>query len=158
MAAPLARDRRYGKHSFLGPLKDEPCGVLVRLRCDRVIYGAPAPYLEISRPCVYREGFAFKEPQTLGAADAEFSRGRPLGTGALVTLESQACPTRCPYTIQRNPGGRHIWNALSPPIPVDWLSATFPSAARGPESCRSMVLIRLALVGRAQYPLPQYLY
>jgi hypothetical protein len=64
-------DGRYGNHRFLGPLKDEPCGVLVRLRCDRVLYGVPAPYRGMGRPCVHGERFAFKEPETWGAADAE---------------------------------------------------------------------------------------
>lgn len=37
----IIADARYGNHRFLAPLRDEPCGVLVRLRRDRVLYGAP---------------------------------------------------------------------------------------------------------------------
>jgi hypothetical protein len=39
----IAADAKYGNHRFLGPLKDEPCGKVVRMRCDRVLYGAPGP-------------------------------------------------------------------------------------------------------------------
>jgi len=34
----IVGDGKYGNHRFLGPLKDEPCGVMVRLRRDRVLY------------------------------------------------------------------------------------------------------------------------
>jgi hypothetical protein len=64
-------DGKYGNHRFLGPLKDDPCGALVRLRCDRVLYGAPGPYSGKGRPRVHGDRFAFKEPETWGTPDAE---------------------------------------------------------------------------------------
>jgi hypothetical protein len=64
-------DGKYGNHHFLGALKDEPCGVLVRLRRDRVLYGPPGPYGGRGRPCVHGERFAFKEPETWGLPDAD---------------------------------------------------------------------------------------
>jgi hypothetical protein len=64
-------DGKYGNQHFLRALKDEPCGTLVRLRCDRVLYGAPGPYSGKGRPRVHGERFAFQEPATWGAADAE---------------------------------------------------------------------------------------
>ena len=67
----IVGDCKYGNHKFLGPLKDEPCGALVRLRCDRVLYGEPGPYSGFGRPRVHGDRFAFKEPETWGAPDAE---------------------------------------------------------------------------------------
>ena len=67
----IVGDCKYGNHKFLGPLKDEPCGTLVRLRCDRVLYGEPGPYSGFGRPRVHGDRFAFKEPETWGEPDAE---------------------------------------------------------------------------------------
>lgn len=67
----IVGDGKYGNHHFLGALKDEPCGALVRLRCDRVLYGPPGPYGGRGRPRVHGERFAFKEPETWGVPDAE---------------------------------------------------------------------------------------
>lgn len=67
----IVGDGKYGNHRFLGPLKDEPCGALVRLRCDRVLRGEPGPYVGKGRPRVHGDRFAFKEPETWGDPDAE---------------------------------------------------------------------------------------
>ena len=66
----IVGDGKYGNHKFLGPLKDEPCGALVRLRRDRVLYGEPGPYRGRGRPRVHGHRFAFKEPATWGEPDA----------------------------------------------------------------------------------------
>ena len=67
----IVADGKYGNHRFLGPLKDEPCGILVRLRCDRVLYGAPGPYSGQGRPRVHGHRFAFKDTDTWPEPDAE---------------------------------------------------------------------------------------
>jgi len=67
----IVADGKYGNHRFLGLLKYEPCGKLVRLRCDRVLYGAPGPYSGRGRPRVHGGRFAFKEPETWREPDAE---------------------------------------------------------------------------------------
>jgi len=67
----IVGDGKYGNHHFLGALKDEPCGALVRLRRDRVLYGPPGPYSGRGRPRVHGDRFAFREPDTWGPADAE---------------------------------------------------------------------------------------
>ena len=67
----IVGDGKYGNHKFLGPLKNEPCGVLVRLRRDRVLYGGPGPYRGRGRPRVHGDRFAFKEPETWGEPDAK---------------------------------------------------------------------------------------
>ena len=43
---------------------------MVRLRRDRVLYGAPGPYGGMGRPRVHGDRFAFKEAQTWGEPDA----------------------------------------------------------------------------------------
>jgi hypothetical protein len=62
----IVADGKYGNHSFLGPLKEEPCAVLARMRCDRVLHKAPGEYGGKGRPRVHGERFAFKEPETWG--------------------------------------------------------------------------------------------
>lgn len=66
----ITADAKYGNHRFLAPLKGEPCGVLVRMRRDRVLYGAPGSYSGRGRPRVHGDRFAFKEPETWGEPDA----------------------------------------------------------------------------------------
>jgi len=65
----IVADCKYGNHLFLGPLKDEPCGVLVRLRCDRVLYRVSGTYRGRGRPRVHGDPFAFKEPETWAEPD-----------------------------------------------------------------------------------------
>ena len=67
----IVGDCKYGNHRFLGPLKDEPCGALVRMRRDRVLYGEPGPYQGVGRPRVHGDRFAFKEPETWGKPDGK---------------------------------------------------------------------------------------
>jgi hypothetical protein len=62
----IVADGKYGNHSFLGPLKGEPCGILARMRCDRVLHKPPGEYSGRGRPRVHGERFAFKEPETWG--------------------------------------------------------------------------------------------
>lgn len=66
----IAADGAYGNHRFLGPLKHEPCGIVARLRRDRVLYGEPGPYSGHGRPRVHGACFAFKEPDTWWQSDA----------------------------------------------------------------------------------------
>jgi hypothetical protein len=68
----IVADAKYGNHRFLGPLKEEPCGKVVRMRCDRVLYGVPGPYSGKGRPRIHGDRFAFKEPESWGdAAETE---------------------------------------------------------------------------------------
>jgi hypothetical protein len=60
----IVADGSYGNHHFLGALKDQSCAAVVRLRCDRVLYGIPGPYQGHGRPRVHGHRFAFKEPET----------------------------------------------------------------------------------------------
>jgi hypothetical protein len=65
----IIADAKYGNHRFLAPLREEPCGALVRLRRDRVLYGAPGAYRGRGRPRRHGRRFAFKEPETWGQPD-----------------------------------------------------------------------------------------
>jgi hypothetical protein len=64
----VAADGKYGHAGFLRPLKGLRCGIVVRLRCDRVLYGSPPPRTthQKGRPRVHGARFAFKEPETWG--------------------------------------------------------------------------------------------
>jgi len=67
----IAADGKYGNHCFLGPLKNELCGLVVRLRRDRVLYGRPGPYCGRGRPRIHGTRFAFKEPETWSKANTD---------------------------------------------------------------------------------------
>jgi hypothetical protein len=60
----VVADGRYGNHRFLGGLQDASCAVLVRLRCDRILYGPAPAYSGRGRPTIHGERFAFKDPHT----------------------------------------------------------------------------------------------
>jgi hypothetical protein len=64
----VAADGKYGNAGFLRPLKGLRCGIVARLRCDRVLYGPPPPRTphQKGRPRVHGARFAFKEPETWG--------------------------------------------------------------------------------------------
>jgi hypothetical protein len=67
----IVADAKYGNHRFLGPLKEEACGALVRMRRDRVLYGEPGAYSGRGRPRVHGDRFAFKESETWGKPGGE---------------------------------------------------------------------------------------
>jgi DDE superfamily endonuclease len=64
----VAADGKYGHAGFLREVKGLRCGIAVRLRCDRVLYGAPPPPLphKRGRRRIHGDRFAFKEPDTWG--------------------------------------------------------------------------------------------
>lgn len=74
----ITADGGYGNHRFLQPLRDQPCGVLVRLRRDRVLYRDPPPYPGRGRPRIHGAPFAFKDPQTWGAPQQHLKFQDPL--------------------------------------------------------------------------------
>jgi len=73
----IIADAKYGNHRFLAPLRDELCSALVRMRRDRVLYGAPGAYSGRGRPCVHGDRFAFKEPETWRVPDATVELENP---------------------------------------------------------------------------------
>ena len=67
----IVADGHYGNHHFFGPLRQEPCALLARLRRDRVLYGPPGPYKGHGRHAKHGRRFAFKQPETWGKPDDE---------------------------------------------------------------------------------------
>jgi hypothetical protein len=63
----VAADGKYGNAAFLRSVKGLRCGIVARLRCDRVLSGPPPPPTgKKGRPKVHGARFAFKEPDTWG--------------------------------------------------------------------------------------------
>ena len=64
----VAADGKYGNARFLRPLQDQRCGIVVRLRQDRILYRVPQQpkKRKRGRPRVHGKRFAFKEPETWG--------------------------------------------------------------------------------------------
>jgi hypothetical protein len=67
----IAADAKYGNAGFLGPLQGQHCGIVVRMRRDRVLYFAPEQpkKRKRGRPRAHGKRFAFKEPETWGTPD-----------------------------------------------------------------------------------------
>ena len=71
----VAADGKYGNAKFLRPLKKQRCGIVVRLRKDRVLYQAPQHPKKRKRghPRIHGKRFAFKEPVTWEVRDEVIS-------------------------------------------------------------------------------------
>jgi hypothetical protein len=66
----VAADGKYGNAGFLRSVNGLRCGVVARLRCDRVLHRpAPPRTGKKGRPRVHGDRFAFKEPDTWGTPD-----------------------------------------------------------------------------------------
>jgi hypothetical protein len=62
----VAADGKYGIAKFLHLLQIQGCGIVMRLRRDRVLNGVPeqSEKWEPGHPRVHGKRFAFKEPET----------------------------------------------------------------------------------------------
>ena len=71
----VAGDGKYGNANFLRPLREQRCGIVVRLRRDRVLYRTPEKpkARKRGRPRVHGQRFAFKEPDTWDDPDEVIS-------------------------------------------------------------------------------------
>jgi hypothetical protein len=122
----IVADGKYGNHRFLGPLKDESCAVLARLRCDRVLYGEPGPYRGHGRPRVHGDRFAFKEPDTWGEPDAVVElHDEHWGKVRLRRWDHLHArqDARTPFSVllveahlERNKPSKPLWLAYQPPV------------------------------------------
>ena len=67
----IAGDCKYSSHHFLEEVEGLPCGIVVRARRDRVLYGRPQPkrHKGPGRPRKHGQRFAFKEPDSWGQPD-----------------------------------------------------------------------------------------
>jgi hypothetical protein len=121
----IVADAKYGNHHFLGPLKEEACGALVRMRRDRVLYGEPGAYSGRGRPRVHGDRFAFKESETWGKPGGEVElKDERWGTvrlrrwdhlharqGASTTFSAILVETH----LEREKPSRPFWLAYQPP-------------------------------------------
>jgi len=67
----VASDGKYGNAGFLRSVKGKRCGIVARLRNDRVLYGPPEPHPKgkRGRPKKHGRRFAFKQADTWGEPD-----------------------------------------------------------------------------------------
>ena len=67
----VACDGKYGNAGFLRTVKGKRCGIVTRLRCDRVLFGPPPPRepKKRGRNKLHGKRFAFKEPDTWSEPD-----------------------------------------------------------------------------------------
>jgi hypothetical protein len=67
----VAADGKYGHAKFLRPLQGLHCGIVVRMRRDRVMYRAPRQpqKRKRGRPRIHGQRFAFKKPETWDEPD-----------------------------------------------------------------------------------------
>lgn len=67
----VAADGKYGNAKFLRPLQGQGCGIVVRLRQDRVLYRVPEQpkKRKRGRPSIHGKRLAFKEPETWETPD-----------------------------------------------------------------------------------------
>lgn len=69
----IVADGHYGNRHFFGPLRQESCALLARLRRDRVLYGAPGTYKGRGRRPKHGRRFACKQPETWGEPAEEMT-------------------------------------------------------------------------------------
>jgi hypothetical protein len=122
----IAADGAYGNHRFLGPLKNEPCGIVARLRRDRVLYGEPGPYSGRGRPRVHGERFAFKEPETWWQSDTmveledeRWGKVRLRRWDHLHALQDEKTPFSVILVechLEREKPAKPFWLAYQPPV------------------------------------------
>lgn len=123
----VAADAKYGNAGFLRPLQGQSCGIVVRLRQDRVLYRAPEPPSEKrrGRPRIHGARFAFKEPDTWGTPHERLAFEHPhLGQVKLErwhTLHGQH-DADVPFDVVR---ARIHLERVKPPAPI-WLAWQAP--------------------------------
>ena len=121
----IVADGKYGNHKFLGALKEEPCEVLARMRCDRVLYRVPGEYSGKGRPRVHGERFAFKEPETWGEPketielkDEKWGQVRVRRWDHLHALQDANTPFSVLLVeshLEREKPSKPLWLAYQPP-------------------------------------------
>ena len=128
----IVADAHYGREGFLGAVKHLRCGILTRLRANRVLYGRPGPYAGRGRRRVHGARFAFRDPATWPAPaqlvrfdDARFGRVELRlweGLHGRRAASTEFSVVRCQIHLDRAKPPKAMWLAwLGPRWPVDEL-------------------------------------
>jgi hypothetical protein len=127
----IAADGKYGNAGFLRSVKGLRCGILARLRCDRVLCGPPpAPTGKKGRPRVHGERFAFKEPESWSTPDEVIELEDPCwGQVRLERWNSlhEKKNADVPYIVIR----AHVHLERSQPLAALWLAWLSPDPLPG---------------------------
>lgn len=128
----ILADGRYGNHRFFSALRQSGCGILARLRCDRVLYGPPGPYAGRGRPRKHGDRFAFKEPDSWPEPDPLIEVDHPqygrveirywTNLHALEDADTSFAVLRIQTHLDRTRPAKPIWLGWQgPDYPVDRL-------------------------------------
>jgi hypothetical protein len=124
----VVADGKYGNAGFLRSVKGLRSGSVVRLRCDRVLYGPPPPPWphQKGRPRMHGVRFAFKEPDTWGTPievteleDADWGKVRLERWSALHEKKGTDVPydvLRASVHLEREKPPAALWLAWLPPV------------------------------------------
>jgi len=124
----VAADGKYGNARFLRPLQGGHCGLVVRLRRDRVLYRTPEQpqRRKRGRPSIHGKRFAFKEPDSWDEPDEIVTFEHP--RWGMVKLEcwkelhgksDVEVPVdviRASVHLEKAKPPRPIWLAWQPPV------------------------------------------
>ena len=140
-------DGKYGNAGFLRTGKGKRCGIVARLRCDRVLHGPPPPREpnQRGRNKVHGKRFAFKEPDTWGAPHEVIELQDPYwGTVRLERWHNlhEKKGADVPYDVvrasvhlEREKPPAALWLAWLPPQRIpDGLTVTAPTIWRAYEA------------------------
>jgi hypothetical protein len=125
----VAADGKYGNAAFLRPLQNQRCGIVVRIRKDRILYRMPDEpgVRKRGRPRIHGERFAFKEPDTWGNPDEVIDLEHPRwgqvrlerwnGLHGKLDTDISFDVVRASVHLERNKPPEPIWLAWqAPPV------------------------------------------
>jgi len=119
----IIADAKYGNHRFLAPLRDEPCGALVRMRRDRVLYGTPGVYSGHGRPRVHGDRFAFKEPETWEIPLRWWNWSIPAGERCGCDVGMINTPAKMPPRRSVSSWSKPTWSGRNRQRPSGWVTS-----------------------------------
>ena len=124
----VVADSHYGNERFLGSVKHLDCGILTRLRSNRVLRGRPGPYSGRGRRRVHGQRFAFRKPETWSEPaqfvrfdDARFGRVELRlweGLHGRRAVSTEFSVLRCQVHLDRAKPAKPMWLA--------WLGRRWP--------------------------------
>jgi len=155
----IAADGKYGNSGFLRSVKGLRCGILARLRCDRVLYALPPPPAphKRGRHKMHGKRFAFKEPETWGTPtevveleDEHWGKVRLEHWQQLHEKKGADVPydvIRACVHLEREKPPATLWLA--------WLAPGQFPAGMTVNARNHLASLRFPLAGRSRHPFPQ---